>query len=318
MRGIKVELLVNVNDKMYEISELVTSISYTDKLNDGCSKLEFSYIDDKLTIENGSSVRFKYDNKNIFSGIAFSHRHTKDKEIAVTAYDQLRYCKAKDEIVVLKDTATTLTKRMCNYFGLRAGTLTDTKYVLATGVQDGKTWLDIVYDGISETLMNTGKKFCLRDEFGAISLRNLEDLKLNLILGDDSLCYDFNYEKSIDDEFYNRIKIYVKGDKGKNGQFIVEDSNSSIKKYGLLQYFESLDKEVNISQVKAKAKALLGLYNQEVESLSLECLGDTSVRAGSTFYVLIEGIELFKPLFVKSVTHKFLPNHTMSLEVAIS
>ncbi|WP_313133741.1 XkdQ/YqbQ family protein [Anaerocolumna sp.] len=303
---------------MYEISELVTSISYSDKLNDGCSKLEFSYIDDKLTIENGSPVRFKYDNKYIFSGIAFKHGHTKDKEIAITAYDQLRYCKAKDEIVVLKDTATTLTKRMCTYFGLRAGVLTDTKYVLATGVQDGKTWLDIVYDGISETLVNTGRKFCLRDECGVITLRDLDDLKLDLILGDESLCYDFNYEKSIDDEFYNRIKIYVKGDKDKNGQFIVEDGDSSIKKYGLLQYFESIDKEINISKVKAKAKALLGLYNQEVESLSLECLGDTSIRAGSSFYVYIDGVKLNKQLFVKSVTHKFLPNHTMSLEVAIS
>nr|WP_308742513.1 hypothetical protein [uncultured Anaerocolumna sp.] len=302
---------------MYEISELVTSISYTDKLNDGCSKLEFSYIDDKLTIENGSAVRFIYDGANIFYGFVFRHSHTKGKEIAITAYDQLRYCKAKDAIVV-KDTATTLTKRMCTYFGLRAGMLTDTKYVLATVVQDGNTWLDIVYDGINETLKNTGKKFCLRDEFGVITLRDLDDLKLNLILGNDSLCYDFNYEKSIDDEFYNRIKIFVKGDKGKDGQFIVEDSNGSIKKYGLLQYFESIDKEVNISQVKAKAKELLGLYNQEVESLSLECLGDTSIRAGNSFYVYIEGIELSKLLYVKSVTHKFLPNHTMSLEVAIS
>lgn len=309
-------MLVIINGEIFEISELVTSISYTDKLNDGCSKLEFSYIDDKLTIENGSAVRFKYDGADIFYGIVFKHGHTKGKEIAITAYDQLRYCKAKDEIVV-KDTATILTKRMCTYFGLRAGTLTDTKYVLATVVQDGKTWLDIVYDGISETLKNTGKKFCLRDEFGVITLRDLDDLKLNLILGDYSLCYDFNYEKSIDDEFYNRIKINVKGDKGKNGQSIVEDCNGSIKKYGPLQYFESIDKEVNISQVKAKAKALLGLYNQEVESLSLECLGDTSIRAGNSFYVYIEDIELCKLLFVKSVTHKFLPSHTMSLEVAI-
>lgn len=310
-------MLVKVSGKIYEISELVTSISYTDNLNDGCSKLEFSYINDKLIIENGSYVQFKYDNTGIFSGFVFKHGHKKGKEIAITAYDQLRYCKAKDEIVVLKDTATTLTKRMCTYFGLRAGTLTDTKYVLATGVQDGKTWLDIVYDSIGETLENTGKKFCLRDEFGFITLRDLDDLKLNLILGDCSLCYDFNYEKSIDDEFYNKIKIYVNGDKGKNGQFIVEKSNSSIKKYGLLQYFESIDKEVNISQVKAKAKVLLGSYNQEAESLSLECLGDTSIRAGNSFYVYIEDIELCKLLFVKSVTHKFLPSHTMSLEVAI-
>lgn len=313
----KIEFLTKVNKELYDISELITEVSYADKLNDGCSKLEFSFIDDKLKLENGCPVQFKYDGAKIFSGIVFKHEHGNSREITVTAYDQLRYAKAKDEIIVLKDTATTLVKRMCTYFGLRTGTLTDTKYVLATAVQDGKTWLDIIYDGISETLQNTGKKYCLRDEFGAITLRDLNDLTLDIILGDESLCYDYKYVKSIDDDFYNRIKIYVKGDKGKPGQIIVEDSDSSIKKYGLLQYFESVDKDSNVSQTKAKAKALLGLYNREVETLSLECLGDTSVRAGSSFYVVIDGIKLNKRLFVTSVTHKFLPVHTMSLEVAI-
>ena len=84
-----------------------------------------------------------------------------------------------------------------------------------------------------------------------------------------------------------------------------------------MQYFESVDKDTNIAQAKSKAKALLGLYNHEVETLSLECLGDTSVCAGSSFYAYIEGIRLNKRLFVNSVTHKFLPVHTMSLEVAI-
>ena len=311
------EFMVRTGNKMYEISELVSSISYTDKLNDGCSKLDFSFVDDDLNLANGNPVRFRYGGVNIFSGIVFKHGHANEKEISVTAYDQLRYGKAKDEIVVLKDTASTLVKRMNTYFGLRQGIITDTKYVLATAVQDGKTWLDIVYDGIGETLQNTGKKYCLRDEFGAVSLRNLEDLKTNLILGDESLVYDFKYEKSIDDDFYNRVKIYVKGDKGKPGRIVVEDSNNSIKKYGLLQYFESVDKDTNISQAKAKAKALLGLYNHEVESLSLECLGDTSIRAGSSFFVVIDGIKMNKRLFVKSVTHDFLPIHTMSLEVAI-
>lgn len=311
------EFLVEVDGQIYEISELVTSVSYTDKLNDGCSKLEFSYIDDDLIIKNGNVVRFKYDDANIFYGYVFKVSGNKGKEITVTAYDQLRYCKAKDTIVVKNDTITTLVNKMCNYFNLRKGMLTDTKYKLPVSVQDDKTWLDIIYTAISDTLMNTGKWYCLRDEFGSLAIRDLEDLTLNLILGDESLVYDYEYEKSIDDEFYNQIKIVSDNEKtGKRDVYIAKDSNS-IEKYGLLQYFEVLDKNVNPSQARLKADTLLKLYNREVETLELECLGDVRVRAGNSFYGQIEDISLNKRLIVKSVTHEFVPVHTMSLEVMI-
>lgn len=311
------EFLVEVDGKIYEISELVKSVSYSDKLNDGCSKLEFSYIDDDLVIKNGNVVRFKYDDANIFYGYVFKVSRNKGKEITVTAYDQLRYCKAKDTIVVKNDTVTTLVNKMCNYFNLRKGVLTDTKYKLPVSVQDDKTWLDIIYTAISDTLTNTGRWYCLRDEFGSIAIRDLEDLTLNLILGDESLVYDYEYEKSIDDDFYNQIKIVSDNEKtGKRDVYITKDS-SSIERYGLLQYFEVLDKNANPSQAKAKADALLRLYNREVETLELECLGDVRVRAGNSFYGQIADIRLNKRLIVKSVTHEFIPVHTMSLEVML-
>jgi len=311
------EFLVEVNGQIYEISELVKSVSYTDNLNDGCSKLEFSYIDDDLIIKNGSVVRFKYDNANIFYGYVFKVSRNKGKEITVTAYDQLRYCKAKDTIVVKNDTITTLVNKMCNYFNLRKGMLTDTKYKLPVSVQDDKTWLDIIYTAIEDTLTNTGKWYCLRDEFGSIAIRDIEDLTLSLILGDESFAYDYGYEKSIDDDFYNQIKIVTDNEKtGKRDVYIAKDSNS-IEKYGLLQYFEVLDKNTNPSQAKSKADMLLKLYNREVETLEISCLGDVRVRAGNSFYGRIEDIGLNKRLIVKSVTHEFVPVHTMSLEVML-
>ena len=312
-----IEFLVEVNGQIYEMSELVKSVSYSDKLNDGCSKLEFSYIDDDLRIQNGSVVRFKYNGANIFYGYVFKHGQNKQKEITVTAYDQLRYCKAKDTIVVKNDTIDSLVRKMCNYFNLKAGNLTNTGYKLPVSVQDDKTWLDIIYNAISDTLMNTGKWYCLRDEFGSIAVRDLEELQLDLVLGDESFAYDYEYEKSIDDDFYNQIKIVSDNETtGKRDVYITKDSDS-IAKYGLLQYFEVLDKNANPSQAKAKADALLKLYNREVETLELDCLGDVRVRAGNSFFGQIEDIKLNRRLIVKSVTHEFIPVHTMTVEVAL-
>ncbi len=314
-----IEFSVEVNKKLYEISELITKVSYKDVLNDGCSKLEFSYINDDLIIENGSIVRFKFNNTNIFYGFVFKVSRNKGKEISITAYDQLRYCKAKDTLIVKGETVTSLVQKMCNYFKLSKGNVTDSKYILPTSVADGDPWLDIIYRAIGETLVNKGKKYCLRDEFGSISLRDMEDLKLDLVLGDESLCYDFSYDKSIDDGFYNLIKIHVQGDSKtvKDNQMVVSKNDNSIDKYGALQYFEVAQENTNVSQAKAKADMLLSLYNREVETLSLECLGDTSVRAGSSFYAHISDIDLNKRLIVKEVTHEFLPVHIMSLEVSV-
>lgn len=312
------EVVVEVNRKVYEISELITKITYTDQLNDGCSKLEFSYINEKLIIENGSIIRFRYNNADIFYGVVFKRGQNKNKEITVTAYDQLRYCKAKDTIVSKNDTVTTLTKKMCNYFGLKIGTLTDTKYTLPTNVKDDTTWLDIIYSAITETLTNKGEWYALRDEYGSISIRNLADLKLGFVLGDKSLCYGFSYQKSIDDEFYNQIKIVSDNETTGQRDVYIKTDNKSIKKFGLLQYFEVLDKNSNPSQVKAKADALIKLYNEERQTLSLECLGDTRIRAGSSFYLTLSDIGIVeKRMIVRSVTHNYMPNHTMSLEVAI-
>lgn len=312
------EFLVEVGNTIYDISEIVTDISYTDNLNDGCSKLEFSYLrDNDLAISNGSVVRFKYNGVNIFYGFVFKVSMNSEAEISVTAYDQLRYCKAKDTIVVSNDTTGSLINKMCNYFGLRAGTIDNTGYVLPLAVQDDKTWLDIIYDSISDTLRGTGRKYALRDEFGSLTLRDIESLATTLILGDNSLAYDYEYTQSIDEDFYNQIKLVSDNETtGKRDTYIVKDGGS-ISKYGVLQFFEVLDKNENASKAIDKANNLLKLYNREVETLSLSCLGDTSIRAGNSFYASVEDIKLNKRLIVKSVTHSFLPNHTMELEVMI-
>ncbi|MDF2844926.1 MAG: phage protein [Herbinix sp.] len=310
------EFLVKVGDKVYDISELVSKISFKDSLNEGCSTLEFTYVNQNLNITNGSVISFKHNSTAIFYGYVFKVSRGKGKEISVTAYDQLRYCKAKDTIVVQEDTVTNLATRMCNYFHLKKGSLKDTKYKLATEVKDDSTWLDIIYSGISDTLMNKGEWYLLRDEFGKICIHELKDLQLNLILGDESLVYDYKYNTSIDDEFYNQIKIFVKGETTKESEFVVTNDTTSVSKYGLLQYYETLDNS-NAAKAKAKAEVLLRLYNKEVETLNLSCLGDTRIRAGSSFFGRIEDIEYNKRLIVKSVTHEFIPTHTMEVEAML-
>lgn len=310
-----VKFTVKVNKTEYDISELVSKVSYSDGVNDGCSKLEFSYISEDINVTNGSVVSFVYNNDKIFYGYVFKVSRNKGKEISCIAYDQLRYCKARDTIIISGDTVTSLINKMCSQFKLKKGIIAASDYKLATDIKDNATWLDIIYSAIEETKKNKGKKYILRDEYGSICLRDIEDLKLGLILGDDSYAYDYNFSKSIDGEFYNQIKIGLNDNNSMN-QYVVEKDTKSISKYGLLQYFETAD-NTNRSKAKAQAEVLLEQYNKEAETLSLSCLGDSRIRAGSGFYGRIEDIAYDKRLIVKSVVHKYLPVHTMEVEAML-
>jgi hypothetical protein len=176
-----------------------------------------------------------------------------------------------------------------------------------------ETWLDILYEAIGATLENNGELFILRDEAGYLTLRNAEDLKLKLVLGDESLCYDYGHETSIDQNFYNAILIHAID--GKSSDLVYKVDDKSVKKYGYMQYYEKLN--ANSAQASVKADKIAKLYGSPYETMTLDCLGDMSVRAGTSVWVSIAKTKVDKRLIVKSVTHNFLPHHTMSVELFI-
>lgn len=272
-------------------------------------KLEFTVLkDEKLKFEEGAVVRLRVDNTNVFFGFVFKKSYDKEKNIKVTAYDQLRYLKNKDTYVYKNKTATELVKMIANDFRLNIGQMDDTYHKIATKVEDNQTLFDIVQNALDDTLMNRNEMYVLYDDFGKLRLSYVEFLKVGLLI-DAETAESFDYSSSIDGETYNKIKLVRENEKTGKRDVYIAQHGANMNTWGVLQYFDTVDENEN---AQAKANALLKLYNQKTKGLKINgVLGDLRVRAGSQVVVQLDldDTKLQNFMMVDKVVHTFSGNH---------
>lgn len=277
-------------------------------------KLEFSVVKDEIiSFQEGNLVQLMVDNKNVFKGFVFTKKRSSDQIIKVTAYDQLRYLKNKDTQVFENRTASQIIKELAGKFKLLTGAIEDTGYVIATRVEDNKTLMDMIQSALDITLQNRNKMYVLFDDFGAISLKSIDSLKLDVLI-EKSTAEDFDYTSSIDSNTYNFIKLAYDNDKTKKRDIYEAIDSKNIAAWGLLQYYEKVNQNTN---AKAKADGLLKLYNKKTRNLSVSnAIGDIRVRGGCLIPVWLElgDIKVQNYMLVETVKHTFKSNeHYMDI-----
>lgn len=277
-------------------------------------KLSFSVVQDEiLQIEEGNAVRLVADGENIFFGYIFTIKRDKNKKVSITAYDQLRYLNNKDSCLYENETASSLIKKIAEDYQLKIGTIEDTGFLLPPKSETNISLFDIIQNALDQTLMGNGKLYCLYDNFGALTLKNVEDFKVSIVI-DKETSQDFEYTSSIDTDSYNQIKLtYDNSETGTREVYLTKDSEN-IKRWGVLQYYDTIEEQEN-GQVKADK--LLELYNTKLRSIKVKgVLGDFQVRAGASVAVSLDLIDtkLENYMLCEKVTHKFSNNqHTMDL-----
>lgn len=306
-----VELLVG-NESGTKVYQPVVQegIEWSTERKNTPGKLVFKVLyDNILDFSEGSPVRMKVDGDNVFFGFVFKQQRTKDKIITVTAYDQLRYLKNKDTKVYEGKTANQFVKMIADDYALNLGTLDDTGYVIESRVEENTSLFEMIANALDLTLTNTGEMYVLYDEFGKLTLKSLSSMYVGVpgayLMIDEETGQNFDYTSSIDENTYNKIKLtYDNKDTGKRDVYITQDS-SNINKWGILQYFDTLQKGEN---GQAKADALLKLYNKKTRNLKItNALGDNRVRAGSMVVINLDlgDVKLKNWMLVEKCKHTY-------------
>lgn len=311
-----VQIIIQNGDKIYE-PVVEEGIEWETERKGVPGKLTFNVLRDNIIdFTEGNSVKLIVDGKNVFFGYIFTKKRDKDGIIGVTAYDQLRYLKNKDCYIYPKAmTAAELVKALAADYRLQVGEIEDTEYVIEKRVEDNATLFDIIQTALGLTLQNKKKLYVLYDEFGKLTLKNIESMKLNLLIDGDT-AENYDYTSSIDSNTYNQVKLfYDNKDTGKREVYKVFD-NSTINRWGLLQFCDSIQEQTN---GKTKAEALLGLYNKKTRSLSINnAFGDVRVRAGTSVGIQLDlgDIVVNKYMLVERAKHVFKnKEHLMNLSV---
>lgn len=313
------ELLIQnrQNGTTWEASSITESVSFTTNRTGAPGTLQFTLVATTGNIEfyEGDPVRFSVDGTVIFFGYVFVRSIDRWGVMDVTCYDQLRYLKANASYAFYGATAADVIRQIGEDFQLKIGKLADTGYALPSYIKEDQTCLDIIGDVLHQTLLNTGKIYIFYDNAGALTLAAADTMISNVMLGNGSLVTDYKYKVDIDTQTYNQIKLLRPNQETGLAESYIFQNTDTIARWGLLQYSEKVDENMNPAQIAEQAQMMLEFYDAPYETFSAEALGVVGLRAGQMIYMNIPERGLSKFVLLEKVTHKFEQNtHTMSID----
>ena len=289
---IKIILQNSENGDLYDISTIVSNIEIKTYISGQPGTMQFDIIRDVgLVLNEGSRVLYKVNDVGIFYGYIFKLQTDETGKTKVTCYDQLRYLKNKDFYLNKGETLSETFAKVCDKYNLKYQIVDGSDYKATPKIFDNKTLYEVLQYSIDENIRNTGKYFIIRDNFGVLELRDITRLKTPYVIGDASLLSKYKFERTIDKQTYNQVKITQENKKEFTFNTVVQFDSDNQKRWGILQYYRSASDKATTAEIEDLAANLLKLYNREGRNLSVDIIpekddmGIFELIAGSGFYL---------------------------------
>lgn len=305
-----------------DITQLVESVQWAGRRGSPARTLTVSLLDDDgywhersgIDVEQGWQCIFKWDGTELFRGIFMTQGATQKKTGKYKAYDNGIYLSNnRDTFVYEGKTASQIFSDVCSRFGLPTGEVAECGYSIPDHIKKKATGWDTIEDALSLEFDNTGTRFFVVSEKGALSLKKRKENILQWVLETGANITSYNFTKSIEN-VRTRIKLL-----SAEGTVLAEASDPGLEaKIGIMQEVETPDETLNSAQLNALANSMLAEKKQASRTLNLnDLIGIQDVISGVGVFVIIPHIAISRTLYVDSDTHTFKDNlHTMSLQLS--
>lgn len=317
-----IELLIaeKRTGKIWDVAKSTKEITLTTTRTGSPGVLKFSVQKaGDLSFVEGDVVRFSEDGELLFYGWVFTKVKDRWDNIEVTCYDRLRYLKANASYAFYAQSAADIIKQIGEDLQIEVDRLSNPGFLIPSMIEENQSCLDIIGKAVQQTLLNTGRLYIFYDSGTGLCLTPADEMKTTIMIGDRSYLGEYTYKTDIDGETYNSIKLARPNEEtGRADVFLVQDTDT-IRRWGLLQLYQTVDNDMNDAQIMAQAQVTLQYYNRRMRTLSCSSLGVRGLRAGQMIAMKIDGlgdIDLDQYMLIEKVSHKYQNDyHTMDFDL---
>ncbi|WP_276913196.1 XkdQ/YqbQ family protein [Aneurinibacillus aneurinilyticus] len=277
-------------------------------------------IDGKKRIfkpKNGKEIRFSNLGAEYFRGVIFSHNIDHTGTMKITAYDEAIYLNKNTDTRIFRNmTASQIIKQICTEYGITAGTIVDTGYVIPKLIFREKTLYEMIIMALTETKKQTGKRFFMYTSSGKLHVVERKKQLVPYVIESGVNMISGNHTLSIEDT-RNVINVFA-GDEQTPITAAVR-GNDSIKQFGLMKHVEYMDGNATKSQAEQRAKELLSKMQYQKATSTVEALGLPEAFAGRACYVKDVMIGFANSYYITNDSHTFEDGmHRMALGISLT
>jgi hypothetical protein len=305
------------------LEPLIETVTWSGDITQAHRKLEITLsatIDGVQRIfrpKNGKEIRFFNAGYEYFRGVIFTHTIDNDGTMKITAYDEAIYLNKNTDTRIFRNmTASQIVKKICSEYGVAAGTIVDTAYVIPKLIFREKTLYEMIITALTETKKQTGKRFFMYASGGKLHVVERKKQMVPYVVESGVNLISANQSVSIEDT-RNIVNVYT-GDDQIPVISAVRDNNS-IKAFGTMKHIENMNGSATKSQADQRAKELLSKMKSEKSTSTVEALGLGEAFSGRACYVRNVMTGFADSYYIINDIHTFENGmHRMSLGLSLT